>query len=315
MIKNSEMLFIYDATMCNPNGDPDDENRPRMDYERERNLVSDVRLKRYIRDYLQDRGYEIFVAKPEDQTVNATQRLKNLIEDNGKEKDINLNKVDKEGIHWLLSKLIDVRLFGATMPIKSEDSKGSSLTFTGPVQFNWGYSLNKVRLVDSNGITSHFGSEEGKTQGAMGKDYRVYYSLLAFHGVISGNRAKLTDVSEEDIRLLDEALLKSIPLLPTRSKIGQYPRLYLRVQYNDADTILGDFRYHVKPDKLDGLRDITDYKLDVTRLKDTLTENAKKIDRIFYWHDKNLRIISEGEEKNIEHILNIKDITLEKLEY
>ena len=250
MIKNSEILFIYDAMMCNPNGDPDDENRPRMDYERERNLVSDVRLKRYIRDYLQDKGYEIFVAKYEDLTVNATQRLNNLINENNKK--INLNKIDKEGIQWLLSQLIDVRLFGATMPIKSEGTKGSSLTFTGPVQFNWGYSLNKVRLVDSSGITSHFGSEEGKTQGAMGKDYRVYYSLVAFHGIISGNRAKLTNLQEEDIQLLDEAIIKAIPLLATRSKIGQYPRLYLRVQYKDTETMLGDFRYHVKPDKIEG---------------------------------------------------------------
>ncbi|MFY9498598.1 MAG: type I CRISPR-associated protein Cas7, partial [Tepidanaerobacteraceae bacterium] len=108
MIKNSEILFIYDAMMCNPNGDPDDENRPRMDYERERNLVSDVRLKRYIRDYLQDKGYEIFIAKFEDQTVNATQRLKKLIEEN--KQNININKIDKDGIQWLLSKLIDVRL-------------------------------------------------------------------------------------------------------------------------------------------------------------------------------------------------------------
>lgn len=313
MIKNSEILFIYDAMMCNPNGDPDDENRPRMDYERERNLVSDVRLKRYIRDYLQNKGYEIFVAKAEDETVNATQRLKNLIKDN--KKDINPNKIDKDGIQWLLSKLIDVRLFGATMPIKSEGSKGSSLTFTGPVQFNWGYSLNKVRLVDSSGITSHFGSEEGKTQGAMGKDFRVYYSLLAFHGIISGNRAKLTNLQEKDVELLDEALLKAIPLLATRSKIGQYPRLYLRVQYKDAETMLGDFRYHVKPDKADGLRDVTDYKLDITKLKDNLAKNIEKIDKIFYWHDENLKITLEGEEKNIVDILNLKDNILEKLEY
>lgn len=313
MIKNSEMLFIYDAMMCNPNGDPDDENRPRMDYERERNLVSDVRLKRYIRDYLQNKGYEIFVAKVEDKTVNATERLKILIKDNSK--DINLNKIDEDGIQWLLSQLIDVRLFGATMPIKSEGSKGSSLTFTGPVQFNWGYSLNKVRLVDSSGITSHFGSEEGKTQGAMGKDYRVYYSLLAFHGIISGNRAKFTNLQEKDVELLDEALLKAIPLLATRSKIGQYPRLYLRVQYKDAETVLGDFRYHIKPDKVDGLRDVTDYKLDITKLKDNLTKNIEKIDKIFYWHDENLKIISEGEEKDIGDILNLKDNILEKLEY
>jgi len=313
MIKNSEILFIYDATMCNPNGDPDDENRPRMDYERERNLVSDVRLKRYIRDYLQDKGYEIFVAKYEDQTVNATQRLNNLINENNKK--INLNKIDKEGIQWLLSQLIDVRLFGATMPIKSEGTKGSSLTFTGPVQFNWGYSLNKVRLVDSSGITSHFGSEEGKTQGAMGKDYRVYYSLVAFHGIISGNRAKLTNLQEEDIQLLDEAILKAIPLLATRSKIGQYPRLYLRVQYKDTETMLGDFRYHVKPDKIEGLRDITDYKLDVTKLKENLAKNIDKIDKVFYWQDENLKITSGGEERPIEEILNLKDNILAKLEY
>lgn len=313
MIKNSEILFIYDATMCNPNGDPDDENRPRMDYERERNLVSDVRLKRYIRDYLQDKGYEIFVAKYEDLTVNATQRLNNLIKENNKK--INLNKIDKEGIQWLLSQLIDVRLFGATMPIKSEGTKGSSLTFTGPVQFNWGYSLNKVRLVDSSGITSHFGSEEGKTQGAMGKDYRVYYSLVAFHGIISGNRAKLTNLQEEDIQLLDEAILKAIPLLATRSKIGQYPRLYLRVQYKDTETMLGDFRYHVKPDKIEGLRDITDYKLDVTKLKENLAKNIDKIDKVFYWQDENLKITSGGEERPIEEILNLKDNILAKLEY
>ena len=313
MIKNSEILFIYDATMCNPNGDPDDENRPRMDYERERNLVSDVRLKRYIRDYLQDKGYEIFVAKYEDLTVNATQRLNNLINENNKK--INLNKIDKEGIQWLLSQLIDVRLFGATMPIKSEGTKGSSLTFTGPVQFNWGYSLNKVRLVDSSGITSHFGSEEGKTQGAMGKDYRVYYSLVAFHGIISGNRAKLTNLQEEDIQLLDEAILKAIPLLATRSKIGQYPRLYLRVQYKDTETMLGDFRYHVKPDKIEGLRDITDYKLDVTKLKENLAKNIDKIDKVFYWQDENLKITSGGEERPIEEILNLKDNILAKLEY
>ena len=313
MIKNSEILFIYDATMCNPNGDPDDENRPRMDYERERDLVSDVRLKRYIRDYLQDKGYEIFVAKYEDQTVNATQRLNNLINENNKK--ITLNKIDKEGIQWLLSQLIDVRLFGATMPIKSEGTKGSSLTFTGPVQFNWGYSLNKVRLVDSSGITSHFGSEEGKTQGAMGKDYRVYYSLVAFHGIISGNRAKLTNLQEEDIQLLDEAILKAIPLLATRSKIGQYPRLYLRVQYKDTETMLGDFRYHVKPDKIEGLRDITDYKLDVTKLKENLAKNIDKIDKVFYWQDENLKITSGGEERPIEEILNLKDNILAKLEY
>ena len=83
---NSEILFIYDARMCNPNGDPDDENKPRMDYNRNINLVSDVRLKRYIRDYLMDyKGRTIFVSKVGGVTVDATKRLKKLIEANKEE--------------------------------------------------------------------------------------------------------------------------------------------------------------------------------------------------------------------------------------
>lgn len=149
----------------------------------------------------------------------------------------------------------------------------------------------------------------------MGKDYRVYYSLIAFHGIISGNRAKLTNLQKEDIKLLDEAILKAIPLLATRSKIGQYPRLYLRVEYKDSETVLGDFRYHVKPDKVEGLRDVTDFKLDITKLKEIFAKNIDRIDNIFYWQDDDLKITSEGEEKKIEDILNLKDNLLIKLEY
>ena len=69
---NHEFLFIYDARLCNPNGDPGNENKPRMNEEREINLVSDTRLKRYIRDYLQQfKEKEIYIAKVENETVNA----------------------------------------------------------------------------------------------------------------------------------------------------------------------------------------------------------------------------------------------------
>ena len=61
-----------------------------------------------------------------------------------------------------------------------EKSKGSSIQITGPVQFAWGYSLNKVELVDSYSITTAFSSVEGNKMGSMGKDYRIYYSLIAF---------------------------------------------------------------------------------------------------------------------------------------
>ncbi|NSL53032.1 type I-B CRISPR-associated protein Cas7/Csh2 [Calidifontibacillus erzurumensis] len=285
-MKNSEILFIYDAKLTNPNGDADDENRPRMDYERSINLVSDVRLKRYIRDYLQDKGYEIFVGKVDDKTVNATDRLKNLF---GKyDGKINLNKIGIEEQTWMLDQLIDVRMFGATMPIKSEESKGSSMIFTGPIQFNWGYSLNKVSLVESSTITSHFSSESSNERGSMGKDYRLYYSLIAFHGVVSAHRAEHTRLKIEDVHELDMAMIKAIPLQATRSKVGQYPRLYMRVQYTNKNFISGDFRDLLELQQNEGLRSISEVELDVSKLIEKLNSINEKIDAIYFWQDQNL---------------------------
>ncbi len=287
--KNSEILFLYDAKLTNPNGDPDDENKPRIDYEKEINLVSDVRLKRYIRDYLESIGYEIFVAKVDGEIVDATERLRRFFEKENKK--VNLNKLTKEDVDFILSKLIDVRLFGATMPIKAgEEGKGASSNFTGPVQFTWGYSLNKVELVTSNS-TFAGRDEAGKGQyGTFGKDWRLYYSLIAFYGIVSGYRAKYTNLSEEDVALLDKALLEAIPqMASTRSKIGQKPRLLLRIEYSKP-YFLGDLRNKVKIDKEEGLRDITDYELDITNLKEVLEQNKDRIDKVYVFQDPELRI-------------------------
>lgn len=300
IVNNSDILFLYDAKLTNPNGDVDDENRPRMDYERSINLVSDVRLKRYIRDYLQQQGNEIFVGKVDGETVNATERIKKLFEIN--DKNANINKLSQEERDWMLDQLIDVRMFGATMPIKSAE-KGSSMTFTGPVQFNWGYSLNKVNLVESVSITSHFGSDERNDGGAIGKDYRVYYSFLAFHGIVSGNRAQHTRFNEEDLNKLDEAMIKSIPLNATRSKAGQYPRFYIRIEYTTPDFLIGDLRDLVELKEKEGLRSITEVTLNVRPLINKLFENKDRITAIHYWQDSNLRITNEEETADFEAVL------------
>jgi len=330
--KNSEILFLYDARMCNPNGDPDDENKPRMDYTKSVNLVSDVRLKRYIRDYWMDyMGKEVFISKVEDKTVDAKGRLKHLVLNNlesfksekgfkdvmpkpDKPQDM---KLDKLGNHmpWLLSKLIDVRFFGATMPIKSETGKGSSITFTGPVQFNWGYSLNKVTgPIESNTITSTFaGAKEDFS--SMGKDYRLAYSIIAFHGIISATRAKYTQLTENDVSLLDEALIKSIPLEATsRSKLGQHPLLYIRVEYNTAEFFHGDLRPYVKITDVEGnelpfnkttdLRSPQDYSLDLKILSEKLKANTSKISKVYCWFNSDLKIINWDFDKDKTDIIN-----------
>jgi CRISPR-associated protein Csh2 len=313
-VNNSDILFIYDAKMCNPNGDPDDENRPRMDYGTETNLVSDVRLKRYIRDYLEDKKENIFVGKVDEKTVDATQRLAFLagyelkkstdqkLVKKGEEilvkvkagtiKEVDfVEHIDREN---LLKAFIDVRLFGATMPIKGE-KKGQSFTFTGPIQFNWGYSLNRVNLMESPTISSIFagrtraGEEE---YGTFGKDYRVYYSLIAFHGIISGKRAEHTTLSINDIKLLEEALIKAIPLQATRSKIGQYPRLLIRVEYTDSETFIGDLRRYIKSEPItvpeNKIRDISEIKLSMDSLIEKLGGYKDRINKIYYWQDKEL---------------------------
>jgi CRISPR-associated protein Csh2 len=295
--KNSEILFLYDAKMCNPNGDPDDENRPRFDPDRERCLVSDVRLKRYIRDYLEEKGHTIYVTKAEG-VVQAEDRLKAVL---GKD------KVSGADLPALLEKLSDVRLFGATMPIKGgKKGEGEAVNLTGPVQFTWGYSLNRAEFVDSVTISSQFATRAEAGQGTFGKDYRVYYALLGFHGVVSARRVRVMQeraggneaaaTSEADIRLLDEALVNSIPLAATRSKIGQYPRLYLRTVFTDGETFMGDPREDlvVNPDQ--GLRSVKELTLDLTALGGRLKRFKERIAQVLVFQDADLRTTVDGQE-------------------
>ena len=271
MIKNnSEILFLYDAQMCNPNGDMDNENKPRMDDITNTNLVSDVRLKRYIRDYLEEiKGKDIFITSKEKDAKSFSARLK------------------KDGIKH--TTLIDVRLFGAVTALDTLDDGH----FTGPVQFTWGYSLHPVELIDSNTITSSFSSGQG-----IGKDYRLHYSLLAFSGCINANTAVKTELADDDISLFDEAILKGIPLARTRSKIGQYPRLYLRLELNDKEQFLKDLRPLIElkskdpviSENLRMIRKPADYYLDISALVDYLGRNKSKIKQIHFFKDDQLSI-------------------------
>ncbi len=263
-MNNSEILFIYDAKMTNPNGDFDNENKPRMDYDTERNLVSDVRLKRYLRDYFETNlGEEIFVTEKAKDAKDRKEQLKK----------INKNYTD----------LLDVRMFGAVFA-----AEGGNDHLTGPIQFNWGYSLNKVQLCESSSITSSFSSGEG-----IGHDYRVKYSLIAFNGSINGSAAEKTTLSEDDITIFDEAMLKAIPANRTRSKINQFPRLYIRIEMNDNQTFMKDLREYVKFIPLIDeykIENVENYELDLTDLTDYISKFDSKIAKIVCWKDDKITI-------------------------
>jgi len=313
---NSEILFLYDAEKCNPNGDPDNENKPRMDLISKTNIVTDVRMKRYIRDYLEQyKEMPIFVTKPDGVVLNATDRIyawlwkkdnpnEQLNKDIAKKAKNDYNQPPKDAF---LNEFIDIRLFGATIPIKSEEGAGSSVIYIGPVQLNWGKSLNNAELMESSGITSHFASGDAD-QGTMGTDYRVYYSFIGFHGVVSAKRAEEVKLSDEDLKLLDEAFIKSIPLAATRSKIGQQPRMYIRVEYNKPDFYIGDLRKFVQLTKLDNLRGIEDVELDVKPLSDELKKHAANIRKIHLWIDPHLKL--KGQLNDVAYNAKIERINL-----
>jgi CRISPR-associated protein Csh2 len=302
-MNNSEFLFLYDAKMTNPNGNVDDENRPRMDYESKRNLVSDVRVKRYVRDYLEWQGKQIYVSQVDGKTVNAEQRVNGLLENCPYQEKDKKGKRSLDQENWLLDQLIDVRMFGATMTVKD-----NPVAFTGPIQLSWGYSLNPVKLME-NTITTHFSSTGTQEQGTMGKDYRVVYSFLAFYGVISAKRAELTRMTEDDIKLFDEAMIKAIPLLASRSKIGQTPRLYMRAEYHDPFTMCGDWR-----DQLGSLppnlKQISDVELDVSKLISKLSSVETKIKQIYLWCHPELNLVSKGKSSSFVELL--PDVLREK---
>jgi len=99
-MKNKEFLFIYDAAMCNPNGDPDQENKPRMDRATRTNLVSDGRLKRYIRDYIIETRKEddddVFVRNINGRKLSVEKRLHGVIMDYVNNENSDFNNLVKE---------------------------------------------------------------------------------------------------------------------------------------------------------------------------------------------------------------------------
>jgi CRISPR-associated protein Csh2 len=300
---NSDFLFLYDATLCNPNGDPDQENKPRMDYDTKTNLVTDTRLKRSIRDYLKSQGVEIFVDMEGENKVSPDTKLKNVIDRIFKnETDVNAlfnekpefklkfdavikDKKDADGFFkhlqdkknielnsYLLSQLVknkfvDIRMFGSAFAVG-----GFTKAYTGAIQINWGYSLHEVDLVESNSIVTTM--NDGNS--TFGKDYRVYYSLLAFNGTMNKYAAQQTGLTNSDRESFRNAIWNAVSSNPTRSKLNQYAKLYIEFIYNDgfSNGYFGDLRKYVEvKSAIDNVRGLQNLEIDFTKIKLLIDEN------------------------------------------
>lgn len=297
---NSDFLFLYDATNTNPNGDADQENKPRMDQETKTALVSDVRIKRTIRDFLINKGYEVFVRtlndekvtmdtmfeqmmkkyvlmKGEDKVKNKEmEKVKEKITDEEKEK---IKKIDNEKkINTILDNMIDIRLFGSAMAVG-----GITKTFTGPIQINWGYSLHPVDLVKSNSIVTIM-NEDNST---FGKMYKLHYALIAHSGTFNKFAAAKTRMIDKDKEVFRKAIVQSLYNNLTHSKQGQQPLLYLEVEYaEDYDGYLGDLRRFLEvQQKKENIRKQEDVTIDFSKLKEAITQFKDKgyIKEVYLW--------------------------------
>lgn len=296
---NSEFLFGFEATMTNVNGDPDQENKPRMDYETMTALVSDARRKRDIRDFLKRKSFNIFVDVLADQKVPMDKMLaavlKNflskpdrvealkasqdflrnnwLVDDKwadvyGELKKLAKDKKTKEQAsafnnalftEIIKQQLIDIRLFGSAMAVE-----GFSKTYTGAVQIAWGYSLHPVELIESNSITSIM-NEDSST---FGKKYKLYYGHFAHYGTVNKYAAQLTGMTDADHEVFRKALVQSMHNNQTDSKQGQTPQYYLEIVYKpEFDGYLGDLRRFITvKDKTENVRRWLDIKVDFSGL-------------------------------------------------
>ncbi|MED3906277.1 type I-B CRISPR-associated protein Cas7/Csh2 [Geobacillus thermodenitrificans] len=290
MVKQrSELLFLYDVQWANPNGDPVDGNKPRIDEETGKNIVTDVRLKRTIRDYLYDyRQQEIFVreiAQEDEYIQDAKARAEDFLVKDGEKLDkskLTLSEMKKIINDEVLRQCIDVRLFGVTLPIEKNQREKSSITHTGPVQFKMGQSLHRVKLEYIKG-TGAFASGGQMTQKTFREEYVLPYSLISFYGIINETAARFTRLTEEDVELLIEAMWEGTKNLISRSKVGHVPRLLLRVVYQEPYFHIGELDKYVSlhTEKAEEeIRDVYDYVLDVSRLVEVLVREKENIAKI-----------------------------------
>jgi len=288
--EKSEIIFLYESKYSMPNGDPFT-GEQRYDEETKKVLVSDVRIKRFIRDYLHDANKTIYVINTKEQAEEGTtgsgsaarvQALRKLYEEELKaaEKEAKDNKDKSFNPNlFVLKKCIDVRLFGGI----STEKKGN-VNLTGPVQFALlNPSLNSVDLrMHQN--TSVFSSDVSKSGGAIGTTTLVPYSLNQIHGWINPFTAKLSGLKDDDVKIMFKALWESINNVNTRSKSNQSSLLLLQLVYeNKTDKVYGTDKLisYTSEKRDEQFRDVTDLEFNFEALKKVISSD--KIKQVKYY--------------------------------
>lgn len=201
-----DFVYIFDVQDGNPNGDPDAGNLPRVDAETGMGLVTDVCLKRKVRNYVQTakncaEGYDIFIKEKAvlNKSIDAAYEDESVKSAADKDKSSAARDV-------MCRKYYDIRTFGAVMSTGKNAGQ-----VRGPIQFTFARSADPIAAMEHSITRMAVATEkEAEKQGGdnrtMGRKATVPYGLYVCHGFISANLANQTGFSEEDLALFWDAL-------------------------------------------------------------------------------------------------------------
>lgn len=208
LIKNRyDFALLFDVTDGNPNGDPDAGNLPRVDAETGMGLVTDVCLKRKVRNFVQ---MVKNAEKPFDIFIKEKAILNQLIDESHEQEEV--KSKDKTGDKteaarkWMCSNYFDIRTFGAVLSTGKNAGQ-----VRGPIQFTFGRSVDPVVALEHSITRMAVATEaEAEKQGGdnrtMGRKFTVPYGLYFSKGFISAHLAAQTGFNEDDLSLFWEAL-------------------------------------------------------------------------------------------------------------
>jgi len=230
-----DFIYLFDVKDGNPNGDPDAGNLPRIDAETGEGLVTDVSLKRKIRNYVSllekdKKSYDIFIREGGVlneliKEAHEDERVKNV------EKKSDKTKAARK---VMCERYYDIRTFGAVL--STGENAGQ---VRGPVQFTFARSVHPVVVLEHS-ITRMAATDENEKTGenrTMGRKYTIPYGLYMAHGFISAAFAKQTGFGDEDLAILKEALVGMFDQDRSAARGEMTPRVIVMFRH---DSYLGN---------------------------------------------------------------------------
>ncbi len=230
-----EFALLFDVRDGNPNGDPDAGNLPRIDPETGNGLVTDVCLKRKVRNYVglvkdEQPPFEIYV-KEKAVLTNQQKRAYEALASDEKEG----KTTTEQAKAWMCKNFFDIRAFGAVMSLK-EFNCGQ---VRGPIQLGFARSVDRIftgehSITRMAVATQAEADKQGGDNRTMGRKFTIPYGLYRVHGYVSAPLAKQTGFSEEDLDLFWNALINMFDHDRSAARGEMAPRKLIVFKHDSA---------------------------------------------------------------------------------